>query len=258
MSKVSEPLSNRQQRQLSYISEFTTDIQHIQGKDNPVADSLSRATLDSVQLGIDYSVMAADQKDDPELQAYLTTPTSLLFKEVPFGQQGITLLCDTSTGQARPVVPVSWRRKVFDLIHDLSHPSIRATRKLISSKFIWKGMNSQVGSWAKTCIQCQSSKIHTHIKSPLETFNVPHRRFDHIHVDLVGPLPPSDGFTHLLTMWTVSPVGRKQSLSMTYLPLPVLGPSYTIGSHVLGFPWTCPQTGDPNSLHSYGHPLPSC
>ena len=37
MSKVSEPWSNRQQRQLSYISEFTTDIQHIQGKDNPVA-----------------------------------------------------------------------------------------------------------------------------------------------------------------------------------------------------------------------------
>ncbi|KAL5510849.1 hypothetical protein EMCRGX_G006458 [Ephydatia muelleri] len=106
MSKVSEPWSNRQQRQLSYISEFTTDIQHIQGKDNPVADSLSRATLDSVQLGIDYSVMAADQKDDPEIQAYLTTPISLLFKEVPFGQQGITLLCDTSTGQARPVVPV--------------------------------------------------------------------------------------------------------------------------------------------------------
>ena len=158
MSKVSEPWSNRQQRQLSYISEFTTDIQHIQGKDNPVADSLSRATLDSVQLGIDYSVMAADQKDDPEIQAYLTTPTSLLFKEVPFGQQGITLLCDTSTGQARPVVPVSWRRKVFDLIHGLSHPSIRATRKLISSKFIWKGMNSQVGSWAKTCVQCQSSR----------------------------------------------------------------------------------------------------
>eukprot|EP00731_Ephydatia_muelleri_P034119 Em0047g38a len=37
-------------------------------------------------------------------------------------------------------------------------------------------------------------------KSPLETFNVPHLRFDHIHVDLVGPLPPSNGFTHLLTI----------------------------------------------------------
>ena len=78
-----------------------TDIQHIQGKNNPVADSLSRATLDSVQLGIEYTAMAADQKDDPEIQAYLTIPTSLLLKEVPFGPQGATLLCDTSTGQAR-------------------------------------------------------------------------------------------------------------------------------------------------------------
>jgi len=31
-------------------------------------------------------------------------------------------------------------------------------------------------------------------------FLVPERRFDHVNVDLVGPLPPSRGFTHLLTM----------------------------------------------------------
>jgi Integrase core domain len=29
---------------------------------------------------------------------------------------------------------------------------------------------------------------------------VPTRRFSHIHVDIVGPLPPSDGHTHLLTI----------------------------------------------------------
>ncbi len=54
--------------------------------------------------------------------------------------------------------------------------------------------------WAKQCVACQSSKIQTHIKAPLEKFGIPGRRFDHIHVDLVGPLPPSDGFTHLLTV----------------------------------------------------------
>ena len=45
MSKRSEPCSARQQRHLSYISEFTTDIQHIAGKDNVVADTLSRPSL---------------------------------------------------------------------------------------------------------------------------------------------------------------------------------------------------------------------
>ncbi|GFO10357.1 Pol polyprotein [Plakobranchus ocellatus] len=29
---------------------------------------------------------------------------------------------------------------------------------------------------------------------------MPSRRFSHLHIDLVGPLPPSEGFTHLLTI----------------------------------------------------------
>ena len=29
---------------------------------------------------------------------------------------------------------------------------------------------------------------------------MPERRFDHVNVDLVGPLPSSHGFTYLLTM----------------------------------------------------------
>ncbi|KAJ8388111.1 hypothetical protein AAFF_G00147290 [Aldrovandia affinis] len=42
--------------------------------------------------------------------------------------------------------------------------------------------------------------LHRHIKAPLERFSVPERRFDHVNVDLVGPLPPSHGYTYLFTM----------------------------------------------------------
>ena len=169
-------------------------------KDNLVADTLSRANIDSIQLGIDYCGMAADQRDDPEVQALRTATSSLQVEDIPFGVQGVTLLCDTSTGHARPIVPAGWRRQVFDLVHGLSHPSVQATRKLIASKFIWNGLQKQVGNWAKACIPCQTSKIQRHIKAPLDKFTVPHCRFDHIHVDLVGPLPPSNGFTHFLTV----------------------------------------------------------
>ena len=41
ISKVSDPWSPRQQRHLAYISEFTTDVRHIEGKHNTVADTLS-------------------------------------------------------------------------------------------------------------------------------------------------------------------------------------------------------------------------
>ena len=47
---------------------------------------------------------------------------------------------------------------------------------------------------------CQRAKVHRHTKAPLAPFVVPERRFDHVHVDLVGPLPPSHGYTYLLTM----------------------------------------------------------
>ena len=105
-----------------------------------------------------------------------------------------------STGRARPIVPAGWRCQIFDSIHGLSHPSVRTTRKLIASKFIWNGMQKQIGLWAKQCIACHSSKIHTHTKAPLERFSIPPRWFEHIHVDLVGPFPPSNGFTNLFTI----------------------------------------------------------
>ena len=67
-------------------------------------------------------------------------------------------------------------------------------------KFVWHGLRKQVGAWAKACIPCQTSKVQQHIQAPLKTFKVPQRCFDHIHVDIMGLLPPSKGYTHLLTV----------------------------------------------------------
>lgn len=200
MSKVSEPWSARQQRQLSYISEFTTDIRHIAGKSNLVADCLSRAMVGAVQLGLDYSKMAADQTTDPSVQALKSADSGLCLEDVVFGDAGATLLCDTSTGQPRPVVPANWRRPVFEAVHSLSHPGRMPSVRLVAAKFVWRGLKKDVRSWVDTCVACQRAKVHRHTKAPLEQFLVPERRFDHVNVDLVGPLPSSHGCTHLLTM----------------------------------------------------------
>ena len=50
MKKKTELKSGRQTRHLATISEFTTDIQHIDGKDNVVADTLSRIPPQQVTL----------------------------------------------------------------------------------------------------------------------------------------------------------------------------------------------------------------
>jgi transposase InsO family protein len=201
-AKVSEPWSPRQQRHLAYISEFTTDVRHIAGKDNRVADALSRAAIHSVHagLGVDYEAMAVAQQQDQEMNDYRTSITNMTLQDVPLGSKSLNILCDVSTGHPRPVVPKGFRRKVFDVVHNLSHPSIRTTQTLMCSKFVWHGIRRDVGEWAKTCIPCQRAKVHKHTKAPLDVFQVPPRRLDHIHVDLVGPLPSSQGRTNLFTI----------------------------------------------------------
>ena len=47
---------------------------------------------------------------------------------------------------------------------------------------------------------CQASKISRHVKAPLQRFEAPSRRFGSLHLDLVGPLPPSEGNSYLLTI----------------------------------------------------------
>ena len=117
-----------------------------------------------------------------------------------FGSIGTTLLCDVSTSQPRPLVPTIFCRKVFDALHNLVHPPIRATQNLLTAKFVWRGIRKQVGFWARACIPCQADKVHHHTKAPLHTFAVLHQRFQHLNVDIVGPILLSRGYKYLFTI----------------------------------------------------------
>ncbi|GFX32300.1 transposon Ty3-G Gag-Pol polyprotein [Trichonephila clavipes] len=60
-------------------------------------------------------------------------------------------------------------------------------------------MKSPIKKWVRCCESRLKSKIQSPTKTPLETFSVPEARFNHIHIDIVGPLPPSEGHHYLLT-----------------------------------------------------------
>ena len=85
---------------------------------------------------------------------------------------------------------------VFNSLHNISHPGIPASCQLITSRFFWPGMNADISKWARSCLQCQQTKIHRHTVTPLATFNTPDVRFNHVHI---GPLLTSQGYTYLLT-----------------------------------------------------------
>ena len=101
------------------ISEYTTDIHHIAGKQNFVADTLSRPTItfpQTPQINLNYQNMSADQVVS-EVQPYRTAITNLRLQHISIGNVNVSLLCDISTGRPRPIVSISWRKRVFDAIH---------------------------------------------------------------------------------------------------------------------------------------------
>ena len=202
MRKTKDPWTSRQQNQLSAISEYTTDIRFIAGKKNYVADALSRITINeiAVETGVDFKVMAEAQTKDEEIQQYVNNnSTSLQLKHVKL-DDFTTLICDLSTTVMRPLVPKNFRKQVFEIIHGLAHPGVKTTRRMLTEKFVWPRISSDASRWARECTTCQQSKVHQHTRAPISDFRVASRRFEHIHVDIVGPLPVSQGYTHLLTI----------------------------------------------------------
>ena len=137
----SDQLIGRRARQLSFISEFTTDVRHVRGDRNVIADALSQLEINRIvftQDALDYNEIAAAQRDDNDIMAWWkgSCPTSLILKEYSLDGSNLAVICDISTGKVRPVVPPKFQRLVFHKIHDLSHPGIKATCELIRLRFV--------------------------------------------------------------------------------------------------------------------------
>ena len=60
-------------------------------------------------------------------------------------------------------------------------------------------MNIDIARWCRTCKGCQTAKVSRHNTPVYGKFTEPTERFDHVHIDIVGPLPYADGFRYLLT-----------------------------------------------------------
>jgi len=187
-----------QLNQLTFIAQFTTDIRHISGSKNVVADAMSR--VESMTNVFDYKELSESQNVDDELQDLLKGQTSLIFQKLKISGSSVLLYCDISTGKPRPFLTTPFRRQAFDQLHNLSHPGVKAYLRLIADRFVWPSMRKDCRLWAKSCVQCQRSKITRHVKTPLGSFQSPTERFSHIHVDLIGPLPSCRSYKYCMTI----------------------------------------------------------
>ncbi|BHF79402.1 hypothetical protein SprV_0702252200 [Sparganum proliferum] len=103
---------------MDYIPRFTTDIRHIYGTKNEVADIRSRPSLSSLQLshGIDLCVMTVEQQrvGCPGDESV----SGLQLKYVTLTTGSGTILCDVSSPFYRPFVPARCVELYFELCMD--------------------------------------------------------------------------------------------------------------------------------------------
>jgi hypothetical protein len=168
---------------------------------------------------------------------------------------GISILVDTSSGVLRPLVPRQHCRRVFDAIHSLAHPSVRATRCLISSRFVWPCLADDIKRWCSSCQACAAAKVTKQHTAAPQAIAIPTTRFSHLHVDLVGPLPAAaDGSAHLLTTVDRSTRWAEAFPLQSATPRAAWPPSPPVGSADLVSPPSSPPTGASSSPQRGGGP----
>jgi len=183
--------SPRQQRQISYISQFDVDIKYIAGADNVVADCFSRIDIGNIEFEALFSIetLRLNVPSDNDLR---------IFGKKPILRDGVYFDYERS-GCARPVLGLKLRSQAFLAIHNGTHAGFKATYTLLRNRVIWPFMRKDIKNWCKACLVCQANKVTRHVKPPILQFPTG-SRFDTVHIDIVGPLPACRGYLYLLTM----------------------------------------------------------
>ena len=92
--------------------------------------------------GFDISLLSPLQLTCPTISVMKSSPSLSVFS-VPLGAE--CLLCNSSKGSLRPLVPLQLCRQLFNLLHDVSHPGVCVSQRLVSSKFVCPGF---LETWA--------------------------------------------------------------------------------------------------------------
>src|SRR5882762_3718837 len=118
--------------------------------------------------------------------------------------------------QLTPLCEIKWQERLYvprdkrlreDIIrahHDsiaAGHPGRYKTQELITQNYWWPYIQSNVRKYTDGCIRCQETKIQKgKIHAPLHPNAIPNTPWEHISVDLIGPLPESSRYNTIMVI----------------------------------------------------------
>jgi hypothetical protein len=108
---------------------------------------------------VDFEAMAAEQNHCAEMQRLLGG-SSLQLAICRAGTQHLT--GDVLIGIFHPIVPQKFRKDIFFHFYNISHPGRLTSQRMMSSRFVWKGLATDITAWLRACLHCQQAKMHRH------------------------------------------------------------------------------------------------
>ena len=193
-------LSSRQVRWSEFLSEFEFTIQYQKGKDNVVADALSRrqdhaappapqlshvSASSALPSALLSSIQSAYQQDEA-CKAILAHPESHREYNV---REGVIYRGE----QVYVPSDQSIRTQLLAEAHDVpvsGHVGVTKTHDLLSRTYWWPGITRDVKRYVTTCLPCQANKPSN--QAPiglLQPLAIPARRWEQVSMDLITQLP---------------------------------------------------------------------
>lgn len=201
-------LSPRIARWVLALQEFDFSIEHISGKDNIVADALSRDSakappypenrlfkiLSTLKLPTEFlrkiKAIAVVQRDDKKLNDIISALSCDVKLQERFAlHQDVLYYRQASDEPYLVCVPKVMQSDFVEAYHEmLGHYGVYKTWSALRTEVWWTNMYATIKKILRHCDVCQKTKISRMPKPPINPI-IPDAKGDLVALDLYGPLP---------------------------------------------------------------------
>lgn len=209
-------------RWITLINSFQFTVHHIKGKDNVVADCLSRMFEEPLpdnqakpiitqqkvnvlfQIPEAFQDIGQHQSQDPQIQKIIKKLKGQNPPENYFLTNGILTHRQGNQTRHRVVIPERLIPLLFKYYHvapTTAHLGVKKTWSRIEHKFWSPKLKQTITDMVKSCTACQRSKQAPNTKAGLLSSEIPTQPFHKVYIDHIGPLPRSKkGNKYILTI----------------------------------------------------------